>query len=67
MEFEYTSSIWISDGDLNEMTERVRVGEDFHDVFNDIMMGYDDVDYYNCELIAEAVEKEVMKRVNGED
>ena len=68
MEFEYQSSIWITERDLNEMVEWVRAGEDFCKVFDNIMVGYDDVDYYNCGLIADAVEKEVMRRVaNGKD
>lgn len=68
MEFEYQSSIWITDEDLNEMAKRVRAGEDFHRVFHIIMVKYDDKDYYNRGLIADAVEKEVMRRVaNGKD
>lgn len=67
MEFEYTSSICVLERDLDRMAECVRAGKDFHWVFDSILASYDDEDYYNRGLIAEAVEKEVMKRVNGED
>lgn len=67
MDFEYQSSIWISDEDLNRMARRVASGERFGYVFQSIMAGYDDEDYYNRGLIAEEVEKEVMKKVNGKD
>ena len=67
MDFEYTSSIWISEEDLNRMAKRVASGEGFSHVFFDIMASYDDEEFYNRGLIAEAVEKEVMKRVNGKD
>lgn len=67
MDFEYESSIWISDEDLNRMAKRVASGKNFYFVFDAIMAGYDDEDYYNRGLIAEEVEKEVMKRVNGKD
>lgn len=67
MEFEYTSSICILERDLDRMAEGVRAGKNFHYVFDAILTSYDDEDYYNRGLIAEAVEKEVMKRVNGKD
>lgn len=67
MEFEYTSSIWISEKDLNRMAKRVRAGKGFYQVFDSILASYDDEEYYNRGLIADAVKKEVMKRVNGED
>lgn len=67
MEFEYTSSICILERDLDRMAECVRAGKNFNWVFDSILTSYDDEDYYNRGLIADAVEKEVMKRVNGED
>lgn len=67
MEFEYTSSIWVSEKDLDKMAKRVRAGKNFYFVFDSILAGYDDEDYYNRGLIAEAVKSEVMKRVYGED
>ena len=63
MDFEYTSSIWISEEHLNRMAKRVASGERFGKVFQSIMASYDDEDFYNCGLVAEAVEKEVTKRV----
>lgn len=68
MEFEYQSSIWVSERDLDKMTRRVDAGENFYKVFDSILASYDDEDYYNRGLIAEAVKSEVMRRVtNGKD
>ena len=66
MDFEYTSSIFISEEDLNFIAKEVASGKNFHRVFFSVMASYDDAEYYNCGLIAEAVEKEIMKR-NGKD
>lgn len=63
MEFEYTASIFIEPYDLRIMYLRVKKGEDFDKVFMDIMCGYDDVDYYNCEYIIEDVRKEIQRRL----
>lgn len=67
MDFEYTSSIWIEEEDLNRMVELVKEGFPFISVFNEIMAHYDDADYYNCGLIGEAVEREVEKRINEQN
>lgn len=67
MEFEYQSSIWISEEELDRMARRVASGKGFYAVFDAIMACHDDEEYYNCGLVAKAVEKEVMKRVNGKD
>ena len=67
MEFEYQSSIWISEEELDRMARRVASGKGFDAVFDAIMACHDDEEYYNCGLVADAVEKEVMKRVNGKD
>lgn len=67
MDFEYQSSIWISEEELDRMAKRVASGKGFYAVFNAIMACHDDDEYYNSGLIADAVEKEVMKRVNGKD
>ena len=62
MEFEYTSSIYINEDDLQKMARR-SLNENFYDVFYDVMAGYDDCDYYNCGLIIEAVHAEVAERI----
>lgn len=63
MFFEYTSAIYIDEEDLVEMVMRVKAGEVFDDVFYDILAGYDDGDYYHCELIIDEVHKEVARRL----
>lgn len=63
MEFDYTSSIYIYEKDLEEMVNRVNKGEEFTDVYYDIMAGYDDCDYYNCSLIMDEVRKEIERRI----
>lgn len=63
MFFEYTSAIYIDEEDLMEMVMRVKAGEIFDDVFYDILAGYEDVDYYHCELIIDEVHKEVARRL----
>ena len=63
MEFEYTSSIYVMEKDLQSMVNRVKNGELFVDVFYDILAGYDDCDYYNCSLIENQVRMEVERRI----
>lgn len=63
MEFEYTSSIYISSEDLRKMYLRVKNGEDFEVVFADIMTSYDDEDYYHAYDIIEQVETEINRRL----
>lgn len=63
MEFEYTvtKSIYIEEDDLREMRERVKKGEKFERVFEDIMLGYDDDAYYDSGYIREDVKEEILK------
>lgn len=63
MEFEFTGTLWIELSDLRMMYERVKKGEDFHDVYYDIMNGYDDVDYYVSDYAEENVRKEIYRRL----
>lgn len=63
MEFEYTSIIYIYEEDLEEMAERVKQGGDFNDVYYNVMAGYDDCDYYNCNLVMDKVRKEIERRL----
>ena len=65
MEFEYTSAIYIDEYDLTEMVVKVKNGEPFDDVFEDILAGYEDVDYYNCHLIKDNVRKEIERRIDN--
>lgn len=63
MDFEYTSYIYIDLSDLRQMYLRVKRGEDFVTVFDDIMSGYDDEDFYNRKLIIEDVREEINRRL----
>jgi hypothetical protein len=63
MEFDYTSTIYIYEKDLEEMVNRVNKGEEFEDVYYDVMAWYDDCDYYNCHLIEDKVRKEIERRL----
>ena len=64
MEFEYTASIWIDPQDLRKMYKRVKNGEEFSDVFDDIMARYDDCDYYACDYVKDQVHEEILRRIN---
>lgn len=63
MEFEYISSIYVTDEDLQEMYDRVKRGEEFEEVFTEIMASYDDEDYYHAYDIIEQVEAEINRRL----
>lgn len=63
MEFEYTTTIFIEESDLETMCKLVRKGEDFCDVFENIISGYDDCDYYASNLVFNQVKEEVEKRI----
>ena len=63
MEFEYTATIFIEESELETMCKRVRKGEDFADVFYDVISGYDDCDYYASDRIYNQVKEEVEKRI----
>lgn len=69
MEFKYTTTISIGESDLETMCELVKEGEDFGEVFEDTMSGYDDCDYYASGFVFDQVKEEVERRVkkSGED
>lgn len=64
MEFEYTAEIYICPQDLEQMYKYVKNGGDFANIFEDIMSGYDDCEYYNCSYIYEDVKAEIYRRLN---
>lgn len=64
MNFSYSNTICIKEEDLDKMAKRVTKGEDFHEVFDEIMNGYDNTIYWTCDFIEEQVEIEVNKRIN---
>lgn len=63
MEFEYTSVIYIESYDLRKMYLYVKNGGDFGDIFDDVMAGYEDEDYYNSGNIYEQVRAEINCRI----
>lgn len=64
MVFEFIDSIWIEEHDLNKMTKLIKKGLDFHNVFEDVMSGYNDHDYYCSSMIEEEVKEEIMRRIH---
>lgn len=63
MIFEYTSYINIAECDMDEICDGVKNGEDFCDVFDEVLCGYDDCDYYHMQDIYDDVEKEIERRI----
>ena len=63
MDFEFRSSIYISEEDLEELAQAVREGQSFDDAYDELVCGWDDCDYGCSGYIAEAVEAEVLRRV----
>ena len=63
MEFYFESCIVVSEYDLDEMVNRVKNGEDFDEVYDDISASWGDYEYYSSGLIEEEVEKEVIRRI----
>lgn len=63
MIFEYTSYINIAECDMDEICDGVKNGEDFGDVFDEVLCGYDDCDYYHMGDIYDDVEKEIERRI----
>lgn len=64
MEFEYMDCIYIDPSDLRQMYLRVKHGEEFSDVFDDITCGYDDYIYYACNMVKDQVHAEIQRRLN---
>ena len=63
MIFEYTSYINIAECDMEEICNGAKDGEDFSDVFDEVLCGYDDCDYYHIGDIYDDVEKEIKRRI----
>lgn len=63
MDFEYTSIVHIESSDLRKMYLYVKNGGNFCDIFYEVMAGYDDEDYYNCENVFDQVKKEIQRRI----
>ena len=64
MRFYYEDCAYIEEEDLELMVKRVKDGENFENVFDDIISGYDDDVYYSSSLFEEDVKKEILKRLN---
>jgi predicted nucleic acid-binding protein len=63
MEFEYTTTIFIEDSDLERMCNYVKSGWDFANAFYNVIGEYDDCDYYASDHIYDKVKEEVEKRI----
>lgn len=66
MDFNYTTTVHIQENDLCMMCNRVKAGEDFYDVYADIMSGYDDDDWYASQYVEQDVHTEILRRL-GQD
>ena len=65
MDFYFENSIWVEEVELEEIVSRVKDGENFEDVYNDIVSGWDDLDYYTSHFIKNDVKKEILKRIKN--
>lgn len=65
MNFYFQDSIWIFEDDLKEMVSRVKNGEDFKEVYDDIASGWDDMEYYASSFVENDVKEEIFKRINN--
>ncbi len=67
MDFEFTSSIYVEECDLEEMVEMCKNGRDPYEAFDIVTCGWDDCDYYMSSCIEDAVVDEINKRLEKED
>lgn len=63
MEFDFTMTVLIESSDLRDMYLRVKRGENFEKVFEDIIAEYDDSIYYNRYCFIEQVKEEINRRL----
>lgn len=63
MEFEYTSRIYVSEADLNEMAKLVKDGYNVKNAILEVANYWDDDAYYSLDLIIDKLVEEVLKRV----
>lgn len=63
MEFDFTMTVLIESSDLRDMYLRVKRGENFEEVFEDIIAEYDDSIYYNRYCFIEQVKEEINRRL----
>lgn len=63
MEFDSIMTVLIESSDLRDMYLRVKRGENFEEVFEDIIAGYDDSIYYNRYCFIEQVKEEINRRL----
>lgn len=62
MEFEYTSSVYISDKDFNDMLAEMADGATADEAFDHWATGQDDDVYYNSDAISDDVIAELERR-----
>lgn len=63
MEFDFIMTVLIESSDLRDMYLRVKRGENFEEVFEDIIAEYDDSIYYNRYCFIEQVKEEINRRL----
>lgn len=63
MEFEYSGIVIIEEFCLREMYLRTKKGEDFLEVYEDVMSGTDDDTFFHRHEIISEVKDEINKRL----
>lgn len=64
MYFEYTSCIYVSEDDLNEMVRLVKDGHNIKNAILSIANYWDDEAYYSLDLIMDKLVEEVLRRAS---
>lgn len=64
MYFEYTSCIYVSEDDLNEMVRLVKDGHNIKNAILSIANCWDDEAYYSLDLIMDKLVEEVLRRAS---
>lgn len=64
MNFEYTSCIYVSEDDLNEMVKLVKDGYNVKNAILEVANYWDDDAYYSLDLIIDKLIEEVLKRAS---
>lgn len=67
MDFEYTTSLFVSESDLDEMCSLCRAGFNIRTTIYSVAAGWDDCDYYVVDNVIDQIEEEVKRRLEGND
>lgn len=64
MEFEYTTSLFVSESDLDEMCSLCRnTGLDVNTAIYSVSAGWDDCDYYAVGNVIDKIAEEIERRL----